>query len=153
MLEEMDRLVQQRKSFAFETTLAGIGYARKLSAWSDLGYSISLLFLRLPDVTHALDRVRARVVQGGHDIPEAVIRRWFDAGWRNFESRYKDIADAWCVLDSNNPSVVLLSRYLFLLRAFFIQSLLPRPVTRIDSTDIMKFVCAAILIRHVLVVV
>lgn len=109
MLEEMDRLVQQRKSFAFETTLAGIGYARKLSAWSDLGYSISLLFLRLPDVTHALDRVRARVVQGGHDIPEAVIRRRFDAGWRNFESRYKDIADVWYVLDANNPSVVLLS--------------------------------------------
>jgi predicted ABC-type ATPase len=109
MIEEMDRLVQQRKSFAFETTLAGIGYAKKLSAWSDLGYSVSLLFLRLPDVTHALDRVCARVVQGGHDIPEAVIRRRFAAGWRNFEGIYKDIADAWYVLDANNPSVILLS--------------------------------------------
>jgi len=33
----------------------------------------------------------------------------FMTGWRNFKSRYKDIADAWCVLDANNPSVVLLS--------------------------------------------
>ncbi|MFO7747635.1 MAG: hypothetical protein R6V42_07485 [Orrella sp.] len=71
--------------------------------------SISLLFLRLPDVTYALDRVRARVVQGGHEIPEAEIRRRFDTGWRNFKSRYKDIADAWYVLDANNPSMVLLS--------------------------------------------
>ena len=53
--------------------------------------------------------MRARVVQGGHDIPELVIRRRFDAGWWNFENRYKDIADAWYVLDANNPSVILLS--------------------------------------------
>lgn len=109
MLEEMDRLVQQNKSFAFETTLAGIGYAKKLAAWSDLGYSIVLVFLRLPDLTHALDRVKARVAQGGHDIPEAVIRRRFAAGWKNFENLYKDIADTWYVLDANDTTVVLSS--------------------------------------------
>lgn len=109
MLEEMDRLVQQDRSFAFETTLAGIGYAKKLSTWSDLGYSIVLVFLKLPDVTHALDRVKARVAQGGHNIPEAMIRRRFAAGWRNFERIYKDIANAWYVLDANDTTVVLSS--------------------------------------------
>lgn len=109
MLEEMDRLVQQNKSFAFETTLAGIGYAKKLAAWSDRGYSIVLVFLKLPDLTHALDRVKARVAQGGHDIPEAVIRRRFAAGWKNFENLYKDIADTWYVLDANDTTVVLSS--------------------------------------------
>lgn len=109
MLEEMDRLVQQNKSFAFETTLAGIGYAKKLAVWSDLGYSIVLVFLKLPQLTHALDRVKARVAQGGHNIPEAVIRRRFAAGWSNFENIYKDIADAWYVLDANDTTVVLSS--------------------------------------------
>jgi len=109
MLEEMDRLVQQNKSFAFETTLAGIDYSKKLSTWSDLGYSIVLVFLKLPDVTHALDRVKARVAQCGHNIPEAVIRRRFAAGWRNFERIYKDIANAWYVLDANDKTVILSS--------------------------------------------
>jgi len=45
MLEEMGKLVEQKKSFAFETTLAGIGYAKKLSSWSALGYTIRLVFL------------------------------------------------------------------------------------------------------------
>ncbi len=109
MLEEMNRLVQLNKSFAFETTLAGIGYAKKLAVWSDMGYSIVLVFLKLPQLTHALDRVKARVAQGGHNMLEAVICRRFAAGLRNFEGIYKDIADAWYVLDANNPSVILLS--------------------------------------------
>lgn len=66
-----------------------------------------ILFLRLPEVTHALDRVKARVAQGGHNIPEVVVRRRFNAGWRNFEKVYKDMADAWYVLDANDTTVVL----------------------------------------------
>jgi len=102
MLEEMGRLVQQKKSFAFETTLSGMGYAKKLSSWSALGYSIRLVFLTLPDEQYAIDRVRARVTQGGHDIPEVVIRRRFRAGYRNFERVYKTLADAWYVVDAND---------------------------------------------------
>jgi predicted ABC-type ATPase len=109
MLQEMGMLVQQKKSFAFETTLAGIGYAKRLSSWSALGYTIRLVFLTLPDEKYAIDRVRARVTQGGHDIPEAVIRRRFVAGHRNFERVYKALADTWYVVDANDNFKVVLS--------------------------------------------
>lgn len=107
MIEEIDRLVDQRKSFAFETTLSGKGYAKKLALWSALGYEITIVFLKLPTVCHAIKRVRARVSQGGHDIPEPVIRRRFDAGWKNFENVYKNLANAWYVVDANDHSQVL----------------------------------------------
>jgi hypothetical protein len=53
----------------------------------------SLFFLRLPEVENAIARVALRVRQGGHDIPEDVIRRRFDAGLRHFETVYKPEVD------------------------------------------------------------
>ena len=54
-----------------------------------MGYKISLYFLALPSPETAILRVAARVKQGGHSIPEAVIRRRFIAGLHNFEACYK----------------------------------------------------------------
>ena len=36
-----------------------------------------------------------RVAQGGHNIPEDVIRRRFAAGSRNFETLYRKEVDFW----------------------------------------------------------
>lgn len=75
MLREIDRRVAARESFAFETTLSGLNYARHIPRWRKAGYHVKLIFLGLPTAEIAIARVRARVIQGGHDIPEAVIRR------------------------------------------------------------------------------
>lgn len=82
-------------SFALETTLAGIGYARKIPQWQSKGYRISLFFLKLDNVDAAIDRVAERVRQGGHHIPVSVIRRRYKAGWENFQSTYFPLVDNW----------------------------------------------------------
>ncbi len=84
MLEEIDRYATMRTSFAFETTLAGHTYLRRIDAWREHGFVVKLVFLSLPSVEEAIARVAERVQQGGHNIPIAVIRRRFDAGMRNF---------------------------------------------------------------------
>jgi predicted ABC-type ATPase len=71
-----------------------------------LGYHISLFFLRLSDPEIAIARVASRVRQGGHDIPEAVIRRRFTAGLRNLERLYKPEADDWIVYDNSGDRPV-----------------------------------------------
>jgi len=48
----------------------------------------------------AIARVAERVRQGGHNVPEVVIRRRFAAGGRNFEELYRDLADAWVLYDN-----------------------------------------------------
>jgi predicted ABC-type ATPase len=100
MLAEMTRCVQRGESFAFETTLAGLGYRQRIDSWRALGYRIHLYFLQLPEVETAIDRVAERVRQGGHDIPEPVIRRRFVAGWRNFNEHYKQRVNAWALYDN-----------------------------------------------------
>jgi predicted ABC-type ATPase len=100
MLEEIAVCVRNGENFAFETTLSGIGYLRHIREWRAQGYHVSLFFLSLPNAETAIARVAERVRQGGHDIPEAVIRRRFAAGLRNLERIYKSAVDTWAVYDN-----------------------------------------------------
>ncbi len=56
----------------------------------------------------AIERVAQRVAQGGHAVPEQVVRRRFEAGWRNFNEFYKELVDGWQLFDSSRPEPVLL---------------------------------------------
>ena len=53
-------------------------------------------------------RVRNRVIMGGHDVPEHIIRRRFIRGWENFENIYKKIVDEWALYDNsgNRPIII-----------------------------------------------
>jgi predicted ABC-type ATPase len=110
MLGEMRRLAAARASFAFESTLSGLIYVRHLRAWKAAGYRIEIVYLRLPSPKIALQRVRARVRQGGHDVPRGDVIRRFVRGWNNFEHVYRDIADAWAVYDNSGTVPRLLER-------------------------------------------
>ena len=100
MLEEIDEFVDAGKSFAFETTLSGLSYVRKIQLWQRLGYQVKLWFLSLPNADAAVARVAQRVIQGGHNIPEDVIRRRFKSGLNNFHLRYKLLVDSWVLYDN-----------------------------------------------------
>jgi len=73
MLEEIDECVDAGHSFAFETTLSGMVYLKKIALWQTHGYQVKLWFLSLPNEEIAVSRVARRVLQGGHNIPEDVI--------------------------------------------------------------------------------
>ena len=108
MLGEIADCVRKGESFAFETTLSGQSYLARIRQWREQGYQVSLFFLSLPDAETAIARVAERVKQGGHDIPEAVIRRRFAAGLRNFHEAYKSRVDAWALFDNVGEAPVLL---------------------------------------------
>jgi predicted ABC-type ATPase len=100
MLEEIDKCVKAGQSFAFETTLSGLAYLHKIEMWQRLGYQVKLWFLSLPSADIAVSRVAIRVSQGGHNIPEQIIRRRFKAGLHNFHHRHNKIVDAWAYYDN-----------------------------------------------------
>ena len=98
MLEEIDECVDAGHSFAFETTLSGLAYLKKIPLWQAHGYQVKLWFLSLPNEEIAVSRVARRVLQGGHNIPEDVIRRRFRAGLENFHERYsKELTHGHCL--------------------------------------------------------
>jgi predicted ABC-type ATPase len=108
MLQELARHFAARESFAFETTLAGRGYLHHICAWQAAGYRVKLIFLQLDSAEEAIARVAQRVRQGGHDIPEAIIRRRFAAGRQNFERLYAPLVDAWALYDNAGDTPLLL---------------------------------------------
>lgn len=108
MLEEIEQCVQRGESFAFETTLSGLGYLRHIAQWRALGYKVSLYFLSLPNAETAIARVAERVRQGGHGIPEPVVRRRFAAGLENFHQRYRQAVDDWALFDNTGDEPLML---------------------------------------------
>jgi len=107
MLEEIASHVKRGESFAFETTLSGLTYAQMIPVWRSSGYAVELAFLSLSDVEIAIERVAIRVRQGGHNVPEEVIRRRFSHGIRNFE-RYKLLVDSWQLYDNSDIPTILI---------------------------------------------
>ncbi len=101
LLSRIKELAQASDDFGFETTLAGRSYVRLLKEMKQGGYRIVLFFLWLPSADLAVARVANRVRQGGHNIPEPVIRRRFDAGLRNLFTWYQPLADAWWLYDAS----------------------------------------------------
>jgi predicted ABC-type ATPase len=110
MLAEIRGHVARGENFAFETTLAGRRYARLIPEWQRRGYSVHIDFLALPDADLAVARVAVRVRQGGHDVPEAAIRRRFTTGRANFESVYRAVVDSWAMYDASGPQPVLVAK-------------------------------------------
>jgi predicted ABC-type ATPase len=107
-LGELDRLAKARADFAFETTLSGLVYLARLRRWKAAGYRIEIVYLRLASPQLALRRIAARVKQGGHHVPRADVLRRFTRGWRNFETAYRPLADAWAVYDNSGTTPRLL---------------------------------------------
>ena len=108
MLTRPSEHVANGENFAFETTLSGSGYSRSIPRWRERGFVVKLFYLRLPSPDLAVDRVRLRVSEGGHDVPEALIRRRFHASWRNFENIYRSLVDEWKIYDNSGPKPILL---------------------------------------------
>jgi predicted ABC-type ATPase len=102
MLEGIDRMAAVRTNFAFETTLAGRTYVRRIQRWRSSGYAVKLIFLSLRSPEEAIARVALRVRQGGHDVRPDVIRRRFAAGMRNFSDVYRHLVDYWQLFDNSD---------------------------------------------------
>jgi len=100
VLEQLEDLELRRASFAVETTLAGRTLAPRIARLRQAGYRFRLIFLWSPSADLSVQRVASRVRAGGHDIPEATIRRRYEPGLRNFFSLYRPIADKWAVYDT-----------------------------------------------------
>jgi predicted ABC-type ATPase len=108
MLREIERHFTARESFAFETTLSGRSYLPRIDRWQAAGYRVKLIFLKLNSPEGAIARVAERVRQGGHDVPEDVIRRRFLAGLANFQRYYSPKVDEWTLYDNSGSVPVLL---------------------------------------------
>ena len=108
VLERIHSLVQRGVDFGFETTLSGRTYVKLFQGLKRKGYQIHVFFLWIGSVSLALERIETRVRHGGHDIPDAIVRRRFDRSLSNFLEFYKPLTASWTIFDNSGkvPRVV-----------------------------------------------
>ena len=111
LLERMTKAVKSQTSFAIETNLANRALAVRIPGWQKAGYRVTLIFVWVPSADLAVQRVAARVRSGGHDIPEATIRRRYQAGLRSFFDVYLSLVDNWRLYDNSGlPGALLVAQ-------------------------------------------
>jgi predicted ABC-type ATPase len=109
MLGLMNEYLRRGESFSFETTLSGRIYAQRITEWQGAGFIVKLFFLKLPNPELAIARVRKRVSEGGHNVPDEVVRRRFHTGLSNFDAIYKYLVDIWALYDNSGERPLLIS--------------------------------------------
>jgi len=112
MLLKIDKLISTHKDFAFETTLATRSYSNTINKAKESGYTITLVFFWLDSVDLAIERVKTRVLEGGHNIPTVVIKRRYYSGLSNLFSIYIPICDYWMIFNNSiSPSALIAEGY------------------------------------------
>jgi predicted ABC-type ATPase len=112
MLSKIDKLISNNKDFAFETTLATRSYSKTILKAKENSYTVTLVFFWLDSVDLAIERVRTRVLEGGHDIPKVIITRRYFAGLSNLFNIYIPICDYWMIFNNSvSPSVLIAEGY------------------------------------------
>jgi predicted ABC-type ATPase len=108
MLSRIQELYRQKKSFAFETTMASRSFAVLLKKCKQAGYSVNIIFLWLQSPALAVERVAMRVESGGHSIPTDTIIRRYKKGIENLFQLYMPLADNWSLYDNSfeNPELI-----------------------------------------------
>jgi len=101
MYKRIRELIGMAETFALETTLASRSIANLVKDAQSKGYYVTLLYFWLNTPDLAVERVKNRVVMGGHNVSEPTVRRRYRAGILNLFDLYIPICDYWMITDNS----------------------------------------------------
>ena len=113
MLRRINELLDANENFAFETTLATKSYKSKILEAKAKNYNVTLLFFWLQNPELAIERVKTRVSEGGHNIETDVINRRYVAGIKNLFEIYLSIVDEVLIFDNSEGKHDLIAEKIF----------------------------------------
>ncbi len=109
MLKRIEELMSLGQDCSFETTLSTKSFVKTIEKAKEKGYYVTMIFFWLDSVELAIDRVRTRVREGGHDIPKDVIERRYTAGIKNLFNLYCNRVDFLFIYDNSSINSVLIA--------------------------------------------
>jgi predicted ABC-type ATPase len=109
MLTRIKELIKLQLDFSFETTLSARHFVNLIKDAQQQGYFVTLVFFWLNSVELAIERVKMRVSDGGHDIPEDTIKKRYKSGIANLIKMYIPVCDYWMVLNNSVTPFQLIS--------------------------------------------
>ena len=109
MLQRINELIENKKSFAFETTLSGNNYFEIIKNAKANGFTVTLFYVYLESFELAVERVAFRVSKGGHFIPSEIIERRYFKGLQNLK-KYLNLVNDWFLLDNSKSDYKIIAR-------------------------------------------
>lgn len=109
MLRRIEYLLERGATFSVETTLATRSLVSIINEAHKRGYVVTILYLWIQSPEMAIQRVRDRVASGGHNIPEAVLRRRYSTGLKYLFEMYMPICDRWMIADNSSSTFMLIA--------------------------------------------
>ena len=100
MLLKMRQLLDKRADFCIETTLATRSLLRLVEEAKGRGYYVTILYFWLKSPDLAVERIKARVESGGHNIREEVVRRRYHLGLHYLFRDFMPVCDRWILCDN-----------------------------------------------------
>ena len=110
VLQQIHEFAEREVDFAFETTLSGKSYVKLLNGLKAKGYELHLFFLWIPSPELAMERIKDRVREGGHNVPAEDVRRRFVRGINNFFKLYESLFDSWTLFDNSKAKPILIAK-------------------------------------------
>ncbi len=102
LLTRVHQLIDEKISFALETTLSGKTYLSLIEMAKEIGYDVRLYYIYLNSVELSLSRIAERVREGGHNVPREDVLRRYDRSLQNFFDLYLPMADEWQLFDNSS---------------------------------------------------
>ena len=87
--QQLDRWVEQKASFVIETNAASQRDYDLFVSLKKAGYRLELRYVGLESVALCQQRVIQRVIEGGHDVPPALVQHRYDSGLSLLKRHYR----------------------------------------------------------------
>lgn len=110
VLKRLESLFDSKKSFAIETTLSGKNHLKTIKKAKELDYHIILIYSYLDNPILCENRIKIRVLNGGHNILKEDIQRRFYRSKQNFWNIYKDLVDEWNLFYNGSSEYILVAQ-------------------------------------------
>lgn len=110
MLNRIKELIDQKTTFAFETTLTTKSYINLIKKAKEKKYQVILFYFWLNSVELALARIKDRVKKGGHDIPKDVVIRRYERSLENLVNLFMPICDKWSIFDNSSDRMNIIAK-------------------------------------------
>lgn len=109
LFKQLENCIKQEMSFALETTLSGNLYVKVIEKLKRKGYKTSLVYVFLDTPDMCIERIKTRVKEGGHYIPDEDVKRRYHRSLKNFWNVYKGLVNNWALYYNGPEKNVLVA--------------------------------------------
>ncbi len=99
--QKINRLVKEKFPFVIETTLSGKYTVKLIDKLKRENYNVRMVYIFVETPLLSIERIKIRVLNGGHHVPDVDVMRRFMRSKINFWQIYRTMVDSWEVYDNS----------------------------------------------------